>query len=130
MKKIIIGLTSLLTLSLLTIGALAASPTAIDNLSKLINVSPQEITERLEEGERPRDLAQEYGVIDQFIEIMNKHREERLQLHVENGRLTQEEADARLQAMNENRENCMGEGFNFRFNQNKATNNQQNRRGK
>lgn len=130
MKKIIIGLTSLLTLSLLTIGALAASPTAIDNLSKLINVSPQEITERIEEGERPRDLAQEYGVIDQFIEIMNKHREERLQFHVENGRLTQEEADARLQAMNENRENCMGEGFNFRFNQNKATNNQQNRRGK
>jgi len=114
MKKQVMIIAAIATISITMVSVAAASPTAIDALSAFAGVQSEEIQQRIDDGERPSDIAKELEVYDQFVESMKAHREERIQYQVENGRLTQEEADVILEKIADGDAMCDEGGFNFK----------------
>lgn len=102
------------TVSLTMMSVAAASPKAVDTLAAFVGVQSEEIQQRIDDGERPSDIAEEFEVFDQFVEAMQAHRKERIQYQVENGRLTQEEADVILEKISDRDAMCNEDGFNFK----------------
>lgn len=86
--------------------ATAASPAEI--LSDLTGKSTETLYEQRDEGTTFGALAIEEGVQEQFKERMLENKKEILQERVEEERLTQEEADAIYERMEQNQENCDG----------------------
>ncbi len=114
MKKQVMIIAAIATVSLTMVSVAAASPKAIDTLSVFTGVQSEEIQQRIDDGERPSDIANEFEVYDQFVEAMQAHREERIQYQVENGRLTQEEADIILEKISDRAGMCDEDGLNFK----------------
>jgi hypothetical protein len=86
--------------------ATVASPAEI--LSDLTGKSTETLYEQRDEGTTFGALAIEEGVQEQFKERMLENKKEILQERVEEERLTQEEADAIYERMEQNQENCDG----------------------
>jgi len=63
----------------------------------LVGITPEEFQARVENGEKPREILEAAGVTKEDIKAAHEQRlQERLAEAVANGRITQEEADARL----------------------------------
>jgi hypothetical protein len=74
------------------------NPTTLQQVSQLLGISPEELTTRLQQGESLLDIAQSQGVSEeQLVATVLGPQEERLQAMVENGFLTAEQAEARLE---------------------------------
>jgi hypothetical protein len=107
MKTKMMILAGIAALSLSTVSALAASDGAIDTLSLITKYDKQDIVEMIENGTRPSQIALNLDVMNEFHDAMIDYRLERLNLQVENGRLTQEEADKLFENWTNNRHACL-----------------------
>ena len=112
MKTKMMILAGLGALSLSTVSALAASDGAIDTLSLITRYEKQDIVEMIESGTRPAQIAFSFGVMDEFHDAMINYRLERLNLQVESGRLTQEEADELFENWVNHRNGCLDLDYN------------------
>lgn len=66
----------------------------VNGLANALNLSPEEIEERIQAGETPWDIAQAEGLSDdQIQEFMQDAHDQALQAAVDAGELTQEQAD-------------------------------------
>ena len=68
------------------------------------------VEEKQETGKTYGTIAAEAGVLDAFRDVMQDMREDRVADRVESGDLTQEEADAILERVEERQEDCDGTG--------------------
>jgi lambda repressor-like predicted transcriptional regulator len=81
-------------------GGPANSPISI--LAEELDMTPAEILSELQEGKSIAQLAEEHGVdVDTIIDRVVETHAERLQTLVDNGRITQEQADSRLETIRE-----------------------------
>lgn len=93
-------------------GAVYASTLAspLDILSDATGTPVDTILENREDGETLGSMAAEEGVLEQFQAAMTANREAVIQQRVEDGRLTQEEADQIKAAIQERIADCDGTG--------------------
>lgn len=94
-----------------------------ENKADILGLNTDELQSKLESGKTFMDIAEEQGIDpDDIHESMKERMSEFLDEKVQNGYLTQEEADARLEWMDEmheqrSEEGCgMGAGRSFRMN--------------
>ncbi len=107
MKTKTMILTGIAALFLSTVSALAASDVAIDTLSLVTNYEKEEIVDMIESGIRPSQIAFNLDLMDEFHDAMFEYRQERIQYQVDNGRLTQEEADLLLESWTNRHQACL-----------------------
>lgn len=78
--------------------------------TKIFDMTSEELQKELESGKTMLDIAKENGIIlDQFHKKMLGAQKERLQNLVKTDVLTQEQADARIQIMEQRQEDCSGD---------------------
>lgn len=112
-KMILVSAVMLLTASTFAIPTLAASTyrTPAEAAAGVIGKPVDEvIRERQESGKTYGAIAAEEGKLEEFKEEVLTIKKARLQDKVDNGTLTQEQADAAVTRMEENRANCDGTG--------------------
>lgn len=80
----------------------------IETLEKVTGKNAEEL--QVSSGQPLGEIAAEEGKLDEFHEEMVSGRKERLQQAVEEGEITQEEADRRIERMENNFETCDGTG--------------------
>lgn len=80
----------------------------IETLEKVTGKNAEEL--QVSSGKPLGEIAAEEGKLDEFHEEMVRGRRERLQQAVEQGEITQEEADRRIERMENNFETCDGTG--------------------
>lgn len=102
MKKILVG-TLILSMVLGTSLAFADSPPEI--YQSLTGKTVEELHEMREEGKTLWEAAEEEGVLEDLIEGIYEDAEEKLSAAVEEGKITQEEADEKLANLKERLEN-------------------------
>ena len=101
-KKITTGL-----LGTLLIGTVAFAATPAEIYSDVTGVTTQEAYSlRQEEGITFGELAEENGVFQEFVDKMVEDKISRIEDRVDQGSLTQEEADTYIAKIKENAENC------------------------
>lgn len=110
MKRIVLY-TALVLALLFPVAALAASYSSpAELLSSLTGVSVQELIEKHQQDETYGQIAEEYGVLDQYkagqLEIKKQIIDERVQ----SGRITQEQGEQIKKAIEERIANCDGSG--------------------
>ncbi|MDD3959936.1 MAG: hypothetical protein PHF65_07065 [Oscillospiraceae bacterium] len=110
-KKILVLVTAILTIGAIgfTVAAAATYTTPAEAVAGLTGRTEEDvIAEKTEEETTYGAIAAEAGVSEEFREAMIEIKEDRLDAAVEEGRLTQEEADAILARLQENVANCDG----------------------
>lgn len=116
MKKSKIAVLSLMSAGILaggvmTVSALGGPQNNADILSKITGKSVADIsTQRTEENKTYGEIASENGVLDEFKEAKLESTKEVVAGRVENGSLTQEQADQIISNMEENMTDCNGDG--------------------
>jgi hypothetical protein len=110
LKKLAIVGAIVLALTVTTVTAFAAAYSSpADIIAGLTGESADSVrAEKVESGSTYGTIADSYGVLEAFEEQMLQQKEAWLQERVEQGRLTQEQADAMITAMRENQANCDG----------------------
>ena len=88
--------------------------TALDELAAELGMSPAEMRQAVEAGQTPKELAEEKGI--DLQSFMLEQFTERMQEVVDDGRLTQEEADERIEQFQEDlgSDDWRGNGSDFR----------------
>lgn len=112
-SKIIAGMLALLLIGSASLTAFAATRygSPMEALAGLTGKTEDTLYEQMrEEDKRLYELAEEAGVLEEFREEMLELRKERMQSFVEEGRITQEQADRMLERMEER---DFGGGFGF-----------------
>lgn len=116
-SKIIAGMLALVLIGGASLTAFAATRygSPMEALAGLTGKSEDALYEEMrQEDKRLYELAEEAGVLEAFREEMLELRKERIQSFVEEGRITQEEADRMLERMEERDfEGRMGFGRGF-----------------
>lgn len=84
--------------------------------AKLKGISDEEAYELRGTGVTYGQLAEEEGIGEEFREEMLQNKKELIQQRVEEGILTQEQADALIERMELNITNCNGAGYGLRAN--------------
>lgn len=116
MKKLIVTGLAVLTIAATPVTAFAASQygTPAEAVAGLTGRDVQTvIDEKIETGKTYGTIANEAGVLDEFQAEMTEIQKDTLAARVANGTMTQEQADAILQAIEENRSTCDGTGNNI-----------------
>jgi hypothetical protein len=81
---------------------------ALDTASEVLGMTPEELSAELRAGKSLAEIAEEQGFDSQAVcDAMQSQREETLQQAVIDGRLTQEEADSKLERMAEHEGDCL-----------------------
>ena len=118
MKKLLIILIAVMGIALSVMGVAAYNEAAETTLSQLTGKTVEQIRELKENGMRWGDIAKDAEQFEAFKEAMFNNMKERFAQLVEEGKITQEQADDRLAQMQERHENCTGEpnegGFQIR----------------
>lgn len=111
-KAIAIG-TMVLTIGAVSAAAMAASSysTPAEAVAGLTGRTVDSVvSERADSGNTYGTIASDAGVLDQFKAEMLEIKKERLNARVEAGTMTQEQADAIIEAIEENQAACDGTG--------------------
>lgn len=116
-RKAIFGITAILTLALAGIGIASAhgpgfgfGPGNMDENGEIFGIPQAEFQSLLKEGKTIEEIAESQGIdLEQWREEKFQERKElmekRAQVLIDAGLMTQEEADAQLQRMEEHHEN-------------------------
>ena len=111
-KKLLAALTAALVLASTTVVALAAQwSTPAEAAAGVTGSTLEEVQQQRADGMTYGEIAQEAGKLEEFHQAMTDIHEERLEELAEQGRITREEADAWLAALEERQENCDGTGL-------------------
>ncbi len=113
LKKFIALGTVVVTIGVVSAAALAAS--AYDNPAEAVagltgRTVESVVAERAETGNTYGTIANEAGVLTEFQAQILEMKKDRLNARVEAGTMTQERADAIIEAVEENQANCDGTG--------------------
>ena len=111
MKKILFGITVVASMfTFATIVSASGKQANIEVLSELANVSEEVIAEKKSDMSFG-DIAQEYEVYEQFKEERTQNKIAFIELKVEEGKLTSEEASEIIQGLGD----CNGSGLQLRL---------------
>lgn len=113
MKRFIAAGTIILTIGAVSASALAASAynNPAEAVAGLTGRTLESVTqERAETGNTYGTIANQAGVLTEFQAEVLEIKKDRLQSRVEAGTMTQERADAIIEAAEENQANCDGSG--------------------
>lgn len=115
-KKVVIFTLGLFILTLGSYTALAASPysTPAEIVAKLTNRDVESVVdERVETGKTYGTIAKEAYVLDEFKDEVLEMKKDVLSSRVEEGSISQEQADAVIDRMESNQEICDGSGLGY-----------------
>lgn len=114
-KKIIAGVVVAGILGTAGIAYAAEYKTPAEIVSGLTGMATEKVIEERQDGTRYGTQAEEAGKLEEFKAAMLEQRKAQLDELVKEGKLTREEADARLKAIEENMANCIGDGSGARM---------------
>lgn len=115
MKKLKAAATLIAAVTVISLGSAAVSAadynSPADIVAELTDKTAEDVAqERIDTGKTYGTIADEAGVLDEFKEETLKLKEETLDQYVEDGLMTQEEADEILADIKEWQANCDGTG--------------------
>ena len=116
MKKNVMIISAITMLSVSMISTLAYSQSAIDALTPLTGLDSETIVELRDSGSTFMDIATSEGVADEFRSVMQSIRIDRINQKLEDGKLTQEQADAAIEHITTAAETCDGEASGEKMN--------------
>gem|GEM_PF-7116472 len=82
----------------------------LENMSSILGISADELAAKIEEGKKPHEIAEELGIPKEDMQAKMQEQaqvrmQERLGQLIEEGKITQEQADKRLEQMKKKAEN-------------------------